>query len=159
MKVLSVLSIVMIVVLLVLSGCSPRTQKSQTQPEAQYVPSQSSQPTVEKKTATTPPQPYPFIPTTREVNLEADDKGFYQGASRINSLTFQKNTKVKMTFNLNRKNVYYGGLDFRGCGTGSSRAQPGESVSIQLTASEPCTITSYWPSSNVQKENLQILIS
>jgi len=159
MKVLPVFSAGMIIVLFILSGCSPKTQEAPSQPEPQYVPAQSSQPSIEKKTATNPPQPYPFTPTIREVSLEADDKGFYQGASRIDSLTFQKDTKIKMTLNVNIKNVYYGGLDFRGCGTSSSRTQPGESTSLQFTADKPCTISSYWPLSNVKKADLQILVA
>lgn len=104
-----------------------------------------------QETVTTPPKP--------DVNyvIRADDDDFYMDGRSISSITVEKGTMVEIMFNVDDDNVYYGGLDFRGCGTNGG-AKPGGSVRYDFTASNSCTITSYWPSSGVVKDTLDIRV-
>jgi len=54
--------------------------------------------------------------------------------------------------------VYYGGLDFRGCGVNTPTIPPGGSTSIQFTAGSNCQITSYWPTSGVVKSSFLVSV-
>ena len=106
----------------------------------------SSQPAEE-----TTPKPATYI-------LEADDAGFYDNNVDVSSISAEKGAAVTITFNVRSTGVYYGGLDFRGCGQTSGGTLPGGSTTVSFTADTSCTITSYWPSSNVVKDTLQVSV-
>jgi len=98
-------------------------------------------------------------PAEQTFLILADDKGFYINSQKTSSILAAKENIVKITFNVSAQNVYYGGLDFRGCGQNSGWTKPGSSTILQFTADSTCTITSYWPSSGVVKSKLQIIVS
>jgi len=93
-----------------------------------------------------------------EFSIEADDRGFYIGGSDVASISASSGKKLKLTFNVRSTGVYYGGLDFRGCGFKTERVSPGSSTTVEFSPTSTCTITSYWPSSGVVKDNLQVII-
>ena len=105
-----------------------------------------------------PEIPEPKI-QTKEFAIEADDYGFYINGDGVPSISVNSGDETKITFNVKTQNVYYGGLDFRGCGQNAGKINPGSSTIVEFTASENCTITSYWPLSGVVKTNLKILVN
>lgn len=96
--------------------------------------------------------------SVEEFTVEADDKGFYINGEDISSIRVPEGTHVYITFQVRSKGVYYGGLDFRGCGESSGGTKPGKSTEIEFTASDDCKITSYWPSSGIAKDTLHVLM-
>ncbi len=101
----------------------------------------------------------PKMPANIDYTLEADDNGFYmEGGRRISSIIVDRNREVNILFKVRTDDVYYGGLDFRGCGMNTG-AKPGESAVFSFVADNPCTITSYWPSSGVTKQTLDIRVT
>ncbi len=104
-------------------------------------------------------QPTPKMPANIDYTLEADDNGFYmEGGRKISSIIVDRNREVNILFKVRTDDVYYGGLDFRGCGMNTG-AKPGESAVLSFVADNPCTITSYWPSSGVTKQTLEIRVT
>jgi hypothetical protein len=101
----------------------------------------------------------PQLPTTKELSIETDDNGFYISNTDISSVAVSKGDITKITFTVRKEGTYYGGLDFRGCGQDTLNTAPGDSVAIQFTAENTCTITSYWPSSGVVKDSMQVIVS
>ncbi|MBI2543431.1 MAG: hypothetical protein HYW24_04570 [Candidatus Aenigmarchaeota archaeon] len=164
MHLLKVLPVVLIVFL---SGCTARneTNKSEPQPQQeipelpQEEPTQTTQQpegTLQGEVLSPPQEPQQL---TRAFSIEADDRGFYMNSSKISSISSSKDDTIKITFIVRESGTYYGGLDFRGCGQNTASIKPGDSVVIQFTANSTCTITSYWPVTNVVKDNLQITVS
>ena len=105
-----------------------------------------------------PEIPEPKI-QTKEFAIETDDYGFYINGDGVPSISVNSGDETKITFNVKTQNVYYGGLDFRGCGQNAGKINPGSSTIVEFTASENCMITSYWPLSGVVKTNLKILVN
>lgn len=101
----------------------------------------------------------PLTSQTKEFTIEADDVGFYLNNQEISSISVSKGERVKITFNVRSQGVYYGGLDFKGCEQNTGSTKPGDSASIQFTADNTCTITSYWPASGVVKDTMQVIVS
>lgn len=99
------------------------------------------------------------IPTTKDFTIEADDRGFYIDSKDTSSIAVLKGQLVKISFKVKQDGTYYGGLDFRGCGQDTPDTKPGDFVQIQFTADQTCTITSYWPASNVKKDTLQVMVT
>lgn len=131
------------------------TPSPQPTPTPTPTPSPQPSPTPEPQpTPTPPPQP----PSTQEFFIEADDQAFYQNGKDINSLSVQAGVTVKITFKVRSENVYFGGLDFRGCATQSPSVPPGGTTTVQFTPGQSCSITSYWPASGIQKDTLYINI-
>ena len=97
-------------------------------------------------------------PAVTEFLIEADDRGFYIDGADIGSISAGSGEALKITFNVRTKNVYYGGLDFRGCGKTTEKVSPGGSTTVELMATSTCTITSYWPSSSRVKDRLQVIV-
>ena len=94
----------------------------------------------------------PPAPTSAEFKVEADDIGFYPQ----NVLSVAKGSKVVIHFIVRETNVYYGGLDFRSPKFKTPSVKPGGTTSVEFTADEPFTITSYWPASGVKKADLNV---
>ena len=92
----------------------------------------------------------------QEIVIEADDNGFYLDGDSLLTLNLPRSARMKLVFEVRSKNVYYGGLDFKGCGQTAGGVKPGGTTSITLTPEQSCTITSYWPASGVIKSTLQI---
>ena len=99
----------------------------------------------------------PTIPVTRNINLEADDYGFYMNGSSSSSLTVNRNDLVNITITLRTENTYGGGLDFRGCGE-SVYAMPGQSTVVSFVAKSNCAISSYWPGTGILKSSITIVV-
>ena len=114
--------------------------------------SQAEQPSPETQT------PPPVQPSVKVFVIEADDGGFYMNGADTSSISASSGENLKITFNVRTTNVYYGGLDFRGCGQQTDRVSPGGSTTVEFTATNTCTITSYWPSSSRVKDNLQVVV-
>ena len=97
-------------------------------------------------------------PSIKEFSIEADDRGFYIDGADVGSISAGSGETLKIIFNVRTTNVYYGGLQFGGCGKTMGKANPGGSVTTEFTAASTCTITSYWPSSSVVKDHLQVVV-
>ena len=95
----------------------------------------------------------------KEFTILADDDGFYINGEDVDSISVNLGEEIKITFNVDSDNVYYAGLDFRGCGFDTDNISPGGSVDVEFIVQNTCTITSYWPSSNVVKDRLNVMIS
>jgi len=109
----------------------------------------------EQTSKETPPETQPSV---KEFLIEADDRGFYINGADTDSISAGSGETLKITFNVRTQNVYYAGLDFRGCGLNTGKVSPGGSKIVELTAASTCTITSYWPSSDVVKDRLQVVV-
>ena len=94
----------------------------------------------------------------REFAIEADDYGFYLGGMDVSSVSVNGGDSVRITFSVRTTGVYYGGLQFNGCGQGTGAVRPGNSAMMQFTSSSTCTITSYWPNSGVVKDSMQVIV-
>jgi len=115
---------------------------------------------VSPQTTPTPaPTPTPPALTVKDFTIEADDNGFYRDGQKITSVSASKSDVVKITFQVRSQNVYFGGLDFRGCGQDTPDTSPGGSAQVQFTADTTCTITSYWPSSNREKSRMDVVVA
>ncbi len=101
----------------------------------------------------------PVLPAVKEFSILADEYGFYIDGKDISSISVNSGEKVKIIFNVDANKVYYGGLDFKGCGQNTGKINPGNSIMIEFTPAEKCTITSYWPSSGVVKDKIEIVVS
>ena len=97
-------------------------------------------------------------PEAEAFTIEADDIGFYTNGEDISSITVSKGGEVEIIFKVLEDNVYYGGLDFRGCGVDSGGIRPGMENTVNFVAKETCTITSYWPTSGVVKDDLKVIV-
>ncbi len=101
----------------------------------------------------------PQLPATKEFSIQADDSGYYINNQKTTTISADSGNLVTINFTVKQAGTYYGGLDFRGCGHDTDDIKPGDSVSIQFTASSACGITSYWPVSNFPKSTLQVTVS
>ncbi len=96
---------------------------------------------------------------TKSVVIEADDYGFYISNQKIENLLVSPNQEIEITFRVRESNVYYGGLDFRSTLFNTGKVEPGKETKVKFSTTQPFTITSYWPLSNVMKANLNVQIS
>lgn len=113
-------------------------------------------PTGEPLVYTLTPNATPMIV---KFTIEADDYGFYISGTDINSVSAKKGENVEITYNVKSTNVYYGGLDFRGCGENSATILPGGSTLVKFTAETSCDIKSYWPASGVLKDQMTVNVN
>ena len=111
----------------------------------------------------TPPPisiPGPVLPVPPPVLLktfiiEADDAGFYPNGN----LTVNKGDTVKITFKVRSTGVYFGGLDFRGAPYFTSpKVLPGGETTVEFTADQSFTYSSYWPASSILKSSGTITV-
>ena len=93
---------------------------------------------------------------TQRYSIVADDNGFYMQGNEISSITVAKNKPVLVTFLVDEDNVYYAGLDFRGCGEETGKVNPGDSIDFEFTTSSDCIIRSFWPATERLKATLQV---
>ncbi len=104
-------------------------------------------------------EPPPIIrPEATEFFIEADDRGFYIDGADVGSISAITGETLKITFSVRTTGVYYGGLQFKGCGQDTGKVAPGDSATTEFMASSTCTITSYWPSSSRVKDRLQVVV-
>jgi hypothetical protein len=96
--------------------------------------------------------------SVQEYTLGADDYGFYLTDNKITSLSVSTGNPLKLTFDVNPTNVYYGGLQIKGCGQDTGKIVPGGTAVIEFTPTANCRITSYWPASGVVKSNIDLKI-
>ncbi|HEX9741076.1 MAG TPA: DM13 domain-containing protein [Ignavibacteriaceae bacterium] len=99
------------------------------------------------------------IPEVKEFTILADDYGFYIDGEDLNSISVNSGGNVKINFNVDSERVYYAGLDFKGCGIDTGKINPGNSVIVEFVPTSNCVITSYWPSSSVIKDRLNVVVS
>ncbi len=108
----------------------------------------------------TPEVNQPMPSSTSYYDIEADDHGFYSAdSSRISSLSVSRGSEAALKFAVRKENVYYGGLDFRGCGVLSNTTKPGDSIEVRFVPESDCDITSYWPLSGVKKSALHVSVA
>ena len=93
-------------------------------------------------------------PQIKEFIVEGDDLGIYPAISTVN-----KGDKVKMTFKVRTEKVYYNGLDFRSNVFDTGTILPGNEKTVEFTAEETFTYTSYWPASGVEKAVGKIIVN
>jgi len=93
-----------------------------------------------------------------EFMIDADDNGFYRNEQRLSSIVVEKGNRVEITFNVLSEGVYFGGLDFTGCGHDTGKVNPGDSAVMEFVAEDTCTVTSFWPSSGVVKDRMQVVV-
>ena len=110
-------------------------------------------PVEQTKTETTP-----ALTTQKAVaKLEADDNGFYLDGKQVGSIIVEKNIPLDILFTVRTTNVYHSGLDFRGCDA-QATATPGNIATVSFTPTEGCTIKSFWPSTGVLKDSIEIKV-
>jgi len=95
----------------------------------------------------------PIVPTEQSFSVDADDIRFSPSEIRV-----QKGAIVKITYNVSRDNVYYGGLDFRSDVFNAGPIFPGASTTVEFTADRSFEIRSYWPSSGILKAISQVIV-
>ncbi|MBI2545470.1 MAG: hypothetical protein HYW22_02670 [Candidatus Aenigmarchaeota archaeon] len=169
MKNIVLLSSILLIVFL--AGCT-QYQNSYTQPASTpaVAPTQTSgqdqsqqtahvsEPNVSTQQQTTQTQ-QSTTPTTRTFSFEVDDNGYYSNGEKVPSVSVNKSDAVTINFLVRTTNVYSGGLELRGCDQTTSGISPGKQGSLQFTASSSCTITGYWPSTNIAKSSLQVSVA
>ncbi len=158
--------ILSVIVMVFLAGCTQnQTEDNQTNqnptPSPQPTPSPPNQTPNNTLQGTVFPLPnnQPTQTTAKEFTIEADDNGFYINGSDTASIAASRNDTVMITFMVRTAGTYYQGLDFRGCAQDTEDVKPGNSTKFNFTAESTCTITSYWPSSGVAKDTLQVVVS
>ncbi|MEK7542304.1 MAG: Kazal-type serine protease inhibitor domain-containing protein, partial [Patescibacteria group bacterium] len=100
------------------------------------------------------PPPVSITPSIKAIVLDADDYGFYPSSE----IRVQKGTKVTLTFNVSRTNVYYAGLDFRSSKFDTGKIEPGGQTTVDFTADESFEFQSYWPASGVLKATGKVIV-
>jgi len=148
-----------IISLLVLVGVVVIFIQLSNNPEVGSKSAQENSQTLAKQEELTKKEIPPEAPSPiKEFSIEADDRGFYISGSDVASISSSSGKKLKLTFNVKSAGVYYGGLDFRGCGFKTGRVSPGGSTTVEFSPTSTCTVTSYWPSSGVVKDSLQVVV-
>lgn len=108
--------------------------------------------TPEPKPISPAPTPTPAVKT---FVIEADDAGLYPNGD----LTVNKGDRVKITFKVRSVGVYFGGLDFRGAPYFTSpKVLAGGETTVEFTADQSFTYSSYWPASSVLKSTGTITV-
>ncbi len=89
--------------------------------------------------------------------VEADDDGYYVNGNKITSLDIIKGSTAVIAFKVRSQNVYSAGLQFKSNKFNSPGVRPGTTwKSPEFTADQAFKVTSYWPSSNVKKAELDV---
>jgi hypothetical protein len=68
------------------------------------------------------------------------------------TITAEKDTQVTLIFQVDSKNVYFGGLDFRSPVINTGTINAGQSETVTFTALASFEFTPYWPASQVAKD-------
>jgi len=92
--------------------------------------------------------------SVKEFTVMADDFSLNPG-----TITVSRGDKVKITFNVDKDKVYYGGLDFKGepyFSTG--KVAPGDSITVEFTADNSFDYKSYWPTTSRLKATGKIIV-
>lgn len=157
-----------IILIVFVSGCttgvSRNTQQQEQAPIEQPVQETTpvQQPTEGTLQGEVTPPPAPQeqpTSTAKEYTMEYDESGYYTNGQKTPSISVKGGDSVKITYQVRSTNVYPGGAQFRGCGATSASVPPGGTTSIQFTASSTCTITAYWPDTNIAKVSMGVVVS
>jgi hypothetical protein len=90
-----------------------------------------------------------------EYVVEADDLGLYP-----KELNVSKEENVRILFKVRSEKVYYGGLDFRSSVWGDTgTVLPGGNTTVEFTAQQNFTYTSYWPASGQKKADGKVNVA
>ena len=151
-----------LILIVFLAGCT-QYQNNYTQPSVQQPVQNPPQPTSQVSEQTPnqtqqTPTTQQTTPMTKEFSFEVDDNGYYVNGQKMTTISVSKDDIVKINFQVRTTNVYSGGLEMRGCGQATGGIPPGKEGSLQFTASSSCTITGYWPSTNIAKSSLQVSV-
>jgi len=90
--------------------------------------------------------------SVRKAAVEADDDSFYPYYIYIT-----RGEPAEITFTTRSENVYYAGLEYRSQHFTAS-SKPGESVKVVFTANDDFKVSSYWPTANVKKSELLVIV-
>ncbi len=90
----------------------------------------------------------------KEFTIEADDDGLYPSET----INVNKGDKVSIIFKVRKTGVYYGGLDFKSSVFNTGAVLPGQSTTVEFTAEDTFTFTSYWPKKNVKKADGKVVV-
>jgi len=93
-----------------------------------------------------------------EFMIVGDDRAFYIDTISIESITVPKNVDVRITFMTAVKGVYFGGLDFTGCGIRAAGLNPGDTRTVTLNVDKNCEIRSTWPATSRLKDILMVIV-
>jgi len=87
-------------------------------------------------------------PETKEFSILADDHKFDPS-----TISVSKGETVKITFNFNDAEIYYGGLDIKSdyFTTKYRKSDSEKTKTAEFVADKSFSFTSYWPSSGVKK--------
>ena len=156
------LFLILVISLLIVGACKQETVKPTTTPSTnnqkivipidQEITSTQKQvetPQTNEEITQTPPTV--TEPKITSYTVKADD---YMLDPKV--ITVKKGDILKITFQVSKDNVYYGGLDFRSDYFNTGKVIPGGIKEITLTPDQSFSYTSYWPSSGVQKATGQI---
>ena len=157
-----------IILVVFISGCTAQVSETETTQE-QEIPTET-QPIQEAPTqqptegtlqgeVTPPAQQEQPAPAAKEYIMEYDESGYYISGQKTPSVSVKAGDSVKITYHVRPANVYPGGAQFRGCGATSAGVPPGGTTSIQFIASGTCTITAYWPDTNIAKVSMGVVVS
>ena len=127
-------------------------EATQEAPEAPELPLEPT------PTPTPEPPTEPLEPTVEEFTIEADDNSFSIDGQDVSSITVSSGNMVKINFLVSATQVYFGGLEFRGCEQDTGKVNPGDSEIVTFVAEESCQIRSYWPASNRLKDRLDVIV-
>ncbi|MBI4053365.1 MAG: hypothetical protein HY394_04995 [Candidatus Diapherotrites archaeon] len=95
-------------------------------------------------------------PETKEFSILADDHRFDPS-----TISVSRGETVKITFNFNDEDIYYGGLDIKSdyFSVKYRKSDAQKSQSVEFVADKAFTFTSYWPSSGVKKASGKVEVS
>jgi hypothetical protein len=106
--------------------------------------------TIPTRTAPRPaptPEPTPTAPSpTRTFTVAASDE-----SASPTTLTVKQGDVVSVTFNVDAKETYHGGLDFRSPVVSTGTILPGASKTVTFTAGASFSLVPYWPSTDIRK--------
>lgn len=94
-------------------------------------------------------------PTFKEFLILADDNTLNPTEVRVN-----KGDIVRLIFQVNERNTYFGGLDFRSDVFGDTgQVKPGDQKTVEFRAEDSFTYSSYWPASNRLKATGKVTVN
>ncbi len=109
----------------------------------------------EKAIVVNPPKPQEKTAQVKQFMIGADDAAFYPG----DPIKVNKGEKVYIEFDVHNDNVYYGGLQVKSPYFDTGKINKGEKATVDFTATDSFTITSYWPATGVKKADLKVVVS
>jgi hypothetical protein len=120
---------------------------STKKPKAPVAPAPTPVEPVTESAPTTTPQMATYRPVTQLYTVHASDT-----TADLKTIEINKGDTLNLTFAVDPRNNYHGGLDFRSDVISTGTVLPGQSKMISFVPDHSFSFTPYWPSSDIAKD-------